>query len=112
MTYGLAVTGLNVTGALPVSLETSGAAGEPNIRAGQPAVPLTGVATVRGLTAGSAYTLYRYNATASVPAGPPFAKSAWQSRVDFTAAAATWTYADPVPFESSSAVYFIAAEAE
>jgi hypothetical protein len=112
VTYGLAVTGLNVTGALPVALATDGAAGEPNIRTGAPAVPLTGVVTVSALTPGAAYTLYRYNSTGAVPDGPPFARSAWEKRVDFTATASAWTFADPTPFISSGATYYVAAVAE
>lgn len=109
VTYGLAVTGLNVTGPLlPVALFTSGAAGEPNVRSGYPAVPLTGTVTVSGLASGSKYVLYRYNAT--LPAGPPFAPTA-QFTTPFTAAGPTWTFADPAPFSSDSATYYLAVPA-
>ena len=64
--------------------------------------------TVAGLTPGSKYALYRYNGTASVPSGPPFAPGA-AIVTPFTAAASTWFYADPVTFLSSSATYYLAA---
>jgi hypothetical protein len=114
VTYGLAVLGLNVStsgAALPsVSLSTSGAAGEPNTRSGEPAVPLTGTLRVSGLTAGSKYVLYRYNGTDALPAGPPYSAGAEYS-TPFTAKGAEWVYADPNPFSSDSATYWLAAPA-
>lgn len=112
VTYGLAILGLNVTGTFPAVLSTPGAAGEPNIRVGAPAVELTGTVTVSGLTSGSDYVLYRYNATDLLPAGPPFAGTAWESRTPFTASGANWTHADAKTFINSGATYYIAAAAE
>jgi hypothetical protein len=112
LTYGLAVLGLNVSGGgtLPVSLSTSGAAGEPNTRSGQPAVPLTGTVRVSGLTAGAKYNLFRYNGTDTLPFGPPFSKGAVFT-TPFTAAGPEWVYSDPNPFSSDSATYWLAAPA-
>ena len=111
VTYGLAVTGLNVSGTtLPVRLSTSGAAGEPNTRSGFPPVPLTGTVTVSGLTSGSKYVLYRYNGTDALPAGPPFSTGA-SYVTPFTATGTEWVYADPNPFSSDSATYWLAAPA-
>jgi hypothetical protein len=109
VTYGLAVAGLNVSGPLlPVSLATAGAAGEPNVRVGAPAVPLTGTVTVSGLTSGAPYILFRYNGTDTLPSGPAFAPGAFQARTPFTAAGDTWTFVDPLPFSSDSATYYLA----
>jgi hypothetical protein len=113
VTYGLAVTGLNVSGAplLPVSLATPGAAYEPNVRVGEPAVPLKGTVTVRGLRAGARGVLYRFNATDALPAAAPFAPGAAQAVTPFTAAGAEWVFADPVPFPSDGATYYVAVAA-
>ena len=108
VTYGLAVTGLATAGPiLPVALITPGAVSEPNIRDGAPAVNLTGTVIVGGLSAGARGVLYRYNGTDALPAGPPYSVGAAYS-TPFTAAGSTWTFADPVPFLSSSATYYVA----
>lgn len=110
VTYGLAVTGLNVTGPLlPVSLFTTGAQGEPNVREGQPSVPLTGKVTVSGLKSGSSYVLYRYNGTDTLPQGPPW--TGYEFKTPFTAKGQTWTYTDPKSFDSDSAIYYLATPA-
>jgi hypothetical protein len=113
VTYGLAVLGLNVSGALlPVSLSTPGAVSEPDVRVGAAPVPLKGTVTVAGLRTGDKGVLYRFNATnpANVPTGPPFAAAAEYS-TPFTATGAEWTFVDPVPFISSGATYYIAERA-
>ena len=110
VTYGLAVTGLAVSGAIPVSVQTSGAVEEPNVRQGARPATLYANVTVTGLTAGSQYVLYRYGSTESLPAGPPFAPAA-EASTPFTAAGDTHSYADPKPFMSDSAVYWLAAPA-
>ena len=110
VTYGLAVTGLNVTGSLPVSLATDGAVSEPDVRTGAAPAALHGAVTVSGLKAGGAYALYRFNTTAALPASPPFAPTA-DTVTPFTAAGPTWTYADPKTFPSNTAVYYLAAAA-
>jgi hypothetical protein len=111
VTYGLAVTGLNVTGTLyRVSLSTPGAVIEPDVRVGEPAVPLTGTVTVYGLTSGASYVLYRYNSTAALPLGPPFDVTA-EAATKFTAKAAEWTFDDPKTFPSDGATYYLATSA-
>lgn len=108
VTYGLAITGIDTAGPiLPVALVTSGAVSEPNIRDGAPAVNLTGTVTVGGLQAGAHAVLYRYNGTETVPAQPPYDVGA-VTITPFTATGPTWTFADPLPFLSSSATYYIA----
>ena len=110
VTYGLAVTGLNVSGVAlqPVALLTAGSAGEPDVRTGAPAVPLSGTVIVSALTAGAKYALYRYNSTTSLPASPPLAATA-QAVTRFTAQGDTWQWADPVSFPSNGATYYLAA---
>lgn len=111
ITYGLAVLGLNVSsGTLPVALQTPGAVYEPNVRSGEPPVPLNGTVTVTGLTPGSSYVLYRYNETASLPAGAPWAPAA-EIATPFTATTDTWVFADPATFPSDGATYYIAVPA-
>ena len=102
--YGVAITG--VTGGeagvlLPVRLAVP-RADEP-----VPAATLSGTVTVRGLTAGRAYKLLRYNSAASVPTGGTAAQwiaSAAAAKVDFVPTGATWSY--PVSFKSSATVFF------
>lgn len=110
VTYGLAVTGLAVTGTLPVSLSTDGAVSEPDTRQGQPPAALHGTVTVSGLTSGTSYVLYRYNGTAALPLGPPFDVN-YEFKVPFVATAATWTYVDPQTFLSNTATYYVAVAA-
>jgi len=107
VTYGLAVTGLQVNGTVPVSLEVDITA-EPDVREHQRAKKIHGTATVRGLTSGSTYTLYRYGSTADVPASRPYGLHAETSHT-FVAKGETYTYADPETFSSHSATYYVAA---
>ena len=81
-----------------------------NVRQGARPATLYANVTVTGLTAGSQYVLYRYGSTESLPAGPPFAPAA-EASTPFTAAGDTHSYADPKPFMSDSAVYWLAAPA-
>ena len=111
VTYGLAVTGLNVSGTLPLALTTDGAVSEPNVRMGAPPANLHGDVWVSGLTAGASYAIYRYNATALLPFGPPFENTAFEVRTPFVASGATFHFADPKTFLSNTAVYYIAAPA-
>lgn len=111
VTYGLAVTGLNVTGTLPLALTTDGAVQEPDVRTGAPPAALSGAVWISGLTPGASYAIYRYNSTGSLPAGPPFEASAFMARTPFVATASTFNWTDPVTFPSNTAVYYIAAPA-
>ena len=97
VTYGLAVTGLDVNGTLPVSLTTSGSAGEPDTRVGQPPSKLKGTVTVTNLTAGQNYIVYRYLGTENLPTGPPWDKNA-QFKTTFTSQGESWTHEDPNTF--------------
>ena len=112
VTYGLAVTGLDINGTklFPTSVSTPGSAGEPNVRQGQPAVALSATLTVTGLTSGTKYILYRYNGTAALPAAPPLDVGA-QTKTPFTAAGTSFVHKDPLPFFSDTAVYWVTAEA-
>lgn len=111
LTYALAVTGLNVSGAtLPVSITTDGAVYEPNVRSGEAPKDLTASVTVGGLTPNRQYTVYRYDGTSSVPSGPPFDAGASHS-TRFTSDGPTHTFDDPVTFKSDAAVYYIAVAA-
>jgi hypothetical protein len=68
---------------------------------------MSGTVTVRGLVAGRAYKLLRYNSAASVPTGGTAAQwiaSAAAAKVDFVPTGATWSY--PVSFKSSATVFF------
>jgi len=112
VTYGLAVTGLAVSGTLPVALSTSGASSEPNVRTGASPILLHGNVTVSGLKPQGAYVLYRYNSTANLPSAPPFASSAYEFKLPFAPEHSTWSWADPNPFSSAGATYYIAAPSE
>lgn len=105
VTYGLAVTGLNVKGTLPVALEVD-ITEEPNVRSGARPKQVHGKVTVSGLTTGGSYTIYRYNSTSSLPAGPPF-KGAVHG---FKATGSSYSYSDPSTFASNTAVYYLAAK--
>ena len=72
---GVAITGLAVEGSLPVSL-TVDSYQEPNVRSFQKPSQLHATATVHGLKAGQAYSLYRFNSTELLPAAQPFASNA------------------------------------
>jgi hypothetical protein len=115
VTYGLAVLGLDVNATdasplFPVSVSTPGSAGEPNVRAGQSAVPLLATLTVTGLTSGSKYVLYRYNGTALLPQAPPF-DVGFQSKTAFTASGDSYVHKDNLAFMSDTAVYWLATTA-
>ena len=61
VTYGLAVTGLEVKArTLPTAITTDGAVYEPNIRTGGRAKQIYATVHVSGLTAAKSYTTFRY----------------------------------------------------
>jgi len=105
--YGIAVKGLDVQGSLPVSLKVSSQQ-EPDTRMGQRPVDVTGTATVTGVEQGKSYKLYRYSSTKSLPKGSNFASSDYEAVHSFTATGETYTYEDPKPFKSNTAVYYLA----
>lgn len=110
VTYGLAVTGLAVEGALPVTLEIPDTS-EPNVRSlfTRPS-DLQGTVTVSALQVGKDYVLYRYSGTDSLPSKAPFL--GYEDMTTFTAEDSTWTFKDPKTFKSNSATYYIAVEAD
>lgn len=109
VTYGLAVTGLDVQGTLPVSL-TVDITGEPNIRSWQRAKAVHGTVEVSDLEAGKEYVLYRFSGTANLPKKAPF--TGYEHKTPFTASGSTWTFKDPNTFMSNSATYYVAAPAD
>lgn len=112
VTYGLAVTGLDVNGTtFPVSLSTDGAVSEPDTRMGAPPSSLKGTVTVRGLTPGTKYILYRYLGTETLPTGPNNFNVGFQYATPFTASAESWTLKDPKPFASNTAIYYVCVKA-
>lgn len=108
VTYGLAITGLAVEGALPLTLEILDTS-EPNVRTFHWASDLRGTVTASGLRAGGSYILYRYGSTGSLPSAAPFTD--YEAMTAFTAEGSTWTYEDPETFRSDSATYYVAVEA-
>lgn len=108
VTYGLSVTGLAVTGTLPVSLSVD-ITSEPNVRFFQKASQIHGTVTVSGLQAGKKYVLYRYSGTESLPSAAPFTGA--EHTTPFTSTGSTWTHEDPITFASNSATYYVATEA-
>jgi len=109
VTYGLAVTGLDVQGTLPVSLTVDTTA-EPNVRNFwvRPS-DLHGTVEVSGLTAGNSYVLYRFSGTENLPSQAPW--TGYEHMTPFTASGSTWTFQDPDTFKSNSATYYIAVDA-
>ena len=110
VTYGLAVTGLQVAGtAGQTSLGIGGLTYEPNVRGEQNATLIHPTVRVSGLEPGKKYTIVRYVGTASLPRGPPFAApNCTHSVVADAGGAAEW--AGGPPFSSSEAAYHFAAE--
>jgi hypothetical protein len=106
VTYGLAVTGLDVKGTLPVSLQVD-ITSEPNVRSWGRATEIHGTVSVSGLESGKKYKLYRYSSTESLPSAAPFTGAEYET--PFTAEGETWTYKDPKTFPSNGATYYVAA---
>lgn len=107
VTYGLAVTGLAVSGTtVPTAITTSGSSSEPNVRRFQRASTLHATVHVSELTVGSSYTTYRFDSTDALPSEPPFAPTAAHSWT-FRAAASTYSFADENSFSSDSSVYYV-----
>lgn len=90
--YGCAITGIhdNSGVALPVQLKLSNWS-EPNIMAGAAPAMLAGTVSVKGLTTGRSYTLYRYNNYVNVPTSN-YMRSNYTSAVNFVATSPTATF--------------------
>lgn len=110
VTYGIAVKGFhrNTVGinehTLPVSIDVD-ISTEPDSRDHQKPAHIHANVTVRDLTAGAAYTLYRYSGLNKFPKS---GTAGYHSKKAFTAAADAWHYRDPEAFLSNEAVYYIA----
>jgi len=108
VTYGLAVTGVDVQGTLPVSL-TVDITEEPNVRSqGQPTT-VHGTVEVSGLQVGNRYEVYRFSGTEHLPSKAPF--TGYEHKTEFTATGNTHTFEDSNTFMSNSATYYIAVDA-
>ena len=84
-----------------------GAVYEPNVRSWEKAKDLTAKVYVSGLMPKSAYTVYRYDGTDALPAGPPF-DVGYTHATSFRALGKTHKFDDATPFSSDSAVYYVA----
>ena len=102
--YGIAIQGVRGSGSLPTSLAVD-SDDEPNTRERfvKP-LHMTGTITVGELTAGSSYSLYRYNSTANVPTDGTTA--GYSHKTDFVAKGPSYVYEDPVKISSDAAVYY------
>lgn len=108
--YGLAVNGLNVSApTLPVTIDVDKQE-EPNVRTFQKATPLHATVTVKGLTKGTSYVLYRYEGINSFPASD--FDQGYKKKTPFVASGETWKLKDPDSFLSNGAVYYIAVPAK
>lgn len=115
VTYGLAIKGFDMFGieARPrVHLEVD-RPDEPRVRIGHPAVAMKGIVTVKGLTPGRHYVLYRFNSTEALPDGAiiDLLDMWYERRYRFQAASEAWTFEDPTPIMSDSATYYVAVQA-
>jgi len=108
VTYGLAITGLDVEGILPASL-TVDITAEPDVRRSRQPTAIHGTVEVTGLTAGNEYVLYRFSGTENLPQKAPF--TGYEHKTPFEATGSSYTYKDPNTFLSNSATYYIAVEA-
>lgn len=104
--FGWAITGFAPDArqalAMPASLHIDPWTSEPDTRSGKRPEALKGTLTVTGLSAGSAYGIYRWDETSEA-----FADYSDQyKRTSFTATNGTFVFADDKPFQSDSATYY------
>lgn len=104
VTYGLAVTGLDVQGTIGHTSMTVDFKYEPNVRTGQPAAAVHTNVTVVGLEPLKKYQLLRYIGTATLPKGPPF-KAPNVSTEIIAGLKGTVSVSTLPPFMSDQAVY-------
>ena len=110
VTYGLAVTGLQVAGVVGrTSLSTNGLTYEPNVRGEQNATLIHPTVHIDGLEPGKHYTVVRYIGTGNLPRAPPFAVPNCSKSV-LAASDGTAVWVDGPPFMSDEAAYHFAAE--
>jgi len=112
VTYGLAVTGLDVEGTVyPTAITTEGSTYEPNVRGFERPKTFHARVHVSGLSPARKYTTYRFDGIDALPAGPPFASGASYSWT-FGALGRTHSFDDPNGFRSDGAVYYVTTDAE
>ena len=87
--------------AVPAYLHIQPWKSEPDTRSGEQPEALKGTLTATGLTAGDAYTIYRWD---SVEAAFTYEAQYW--KVNFTATSDTHVYADDQSFPSDGASYY------
>lgn len=110
--YGTAITGVrDDSGALrPVSISLD-RWNEPNVTRGAAPVSLNAVITIKGLIPGATYALLRYNDPGKIPTGN-YLKSAFSSKVVFTADAGSKVLADQIPSDSLAAFRCVPASSD
>jgi len=69
-----------------------------------------GIVTIRGLTTGKSYVLYRYASYKKVPTNSEF-DTGYEYKTPFTADGETHTYKDPHSFPSKGTTYYVAVPA-
>lgn len=105
--YGWAMQGfLDEQEALPLSLSIDPWKSEPNTRAGETAVALTGTLTATNLIVGSQYQIYRWNTVEEA-----FTYNSKYKITTFTASEDSFVYQDPQSFSSYSTTYYRCVEA-
>jgi len=115
VTYGLAIKGLSMFGVAErprVHLEVD-RPDEPRVRMGRPQVAMRGTLTVKDLTPGRHYVIYRFNSTEALPDGAiiDLLDMRFEQRYPFQAQSESWVFADPKPIMSDSATYYVAIRA-
>mmetsp|Transcript_43510 Transcript_43510/g.100121 ORF Transcript_43510/g.100121 Transcript_43510/m.100121 type:complete len:362 (+) Transcript_43510:118-1203(+) len=106
VTYGMAVTGLQIdVPTLRVTLEVDQPE-EPVVRIGDAPVDLNASVTIWGLEVGKRYALYRYNSTASLPTAA--LDIGFEHKTYFLGPAEVWTFKDPNPIRSNGVAYYVA----
>jgi hypothetical protein len=108
--YGVAVSGVTDAqhATLPVTLTVAGDS-EPNVSTGASPLAMTGTVTVSGLVDGRSYALLRYDDLTAVPTNATaaeFLASSFTHRNDFVATGSTFTFVDPMTFQSSGVAYY------
>ena len=111
VTYGLAVTGLAVTGTVGKTSIEVDFRYEPNVRTGEMPVDVQANVTVTGLAPDGKYTLLRYVGTEALPQGPPFGLAHWSTSIQADAKGKAYVSRTPA-FKSNQAVYHITIAAE
>ena len=100
--YGWAVEGfLDARDGMPISLQVDPWEREPDLRKHESPIQLAGTVTAEGLSAGSRYSLYRWDSVEEA-----FTYREKYKQTTFTAANGTFVYEDPVTFWNNGTVYY------